>query len=231
MPGPRACRRTGRREVLFLKTVRIKSVVPIYAVAVLWIVWALFFAMYNVMSLAGLVASSFVVYLCVNLIFPGKFVQVAEPKTTGNAGVDALVAEGDKAVAEMRRLNGLIPGETISAQIDELERTAGKIFSYVADHPAALPQIRKFLRYYLPTTIKLLDAYARMDSQGVEGENINATKKRVEDMMETIVTAFHRQLDALFGAEALDISTDIKVLETMMAREGLTDEGRLRAEQ
>jgi hypothetical protein len=206
-------------------------VIPIYAVALLWIVWALFFSMHNAGGLAGLLASSVVVYLSVNAMFPGKLVQVAEPKTTGNAEVDALVAEGDRAIDEMRRLNGLIPGERISSQIDELERTAGKIFAYVAGHPAALPQIRKFLRYYLPTTIKLLDAYARMDSQGVEGENINATKKRVEDMMETIVTAFHRQLDALFGAEALDISTDIKVLETMMAREGLTDKGRLRAQQ
>lgn len=224
-------RRAGRREVLPLKTVRKKSVIPIYAVALLWIVWALFFSMHNAGGLAGLLASSVVVYLSVNAMFPGKLVQVAEPKTTGNAEVDALVAEGDRAIDEMRRLNGLIPGERISSQIDELERTAGKIFAYVAGHPTALPQIRKFLRYYLPTTIKLLDAYARMDSQGVEGENINATKKRVEDMMETIVTAFHRQLDALFGAEALDISTDIKVLETMMAREGLTDKGRLRAQQ
>ena len=75
---------------------------------------------------------------------------------------------------------------------------------------------------YLPTTLKLLNAYDRMGATGVAGENITATMERVEKMMGTIVTAFEKQLDSLYGAEALDISADITVLETMMAREGLT---------
>ena len=87
-----------------------------------------------------------------------------------------------------------------------------------------LPQIRKFMDYSLPTTLKLLNAYDRMSGTGVSGENIDSTIERVEKMMGTIVTAFEKQLDSLFGSEALDISTDISVLETMMAREGLTGE-------
>ena len=78
--------------------------------------------------------------------------------------------------------------------------------------------------YYLPTTLKLLNAYDRMDGAGVEGENISGTKERVENIMGTIVIAFEKQLDSLFGADAMDISTDISVLETMLAREGLAGE-------
>ena len=83
--------------------------------------------------------------------------------------------------------------------------------------------------YYLPTTLKLLNAYDRMSGTGVSGENIDTTLSKVEGMMRTIVAAFEKQLDSLYGAEALDISTDITVLENMMAREGLTD-GPLKAE-
>ena len=90
--------------------------------------------------------------------------------------------------------------------------------------PAKLPQIRKFMDYYLPTTLKLLNAYDRMDSTGGSGENIDGTKSRVEGIMTTIVAAFEKQLDSLFGSDAMDISTDISVLETMLAREGLAGE-------
>ena len=93
----------------------------------------------------------------------------------------------------------------------------------VAKSPDKLPQIRRFLNYYLPTTLKLLNAYDRMDATGVEGTNIDGTKGRIEDIMSTICTAFDRQLDALYGQEAMDISTDIDVLEQMLAREGLGD--------
>ena len=97
------------------------------------------------------------------------------------------------------------------------------------DNPAKLPQIRKFMSYYLPTTIKLLTAYDQMSRQGVSGENISGTMEKVEGMMSTIVRAFEKQLDALYGADALDISTDITVLENMMAREGLVGD-QLKAE-
>ena len=85
-------------------------------------------------------------------------------------------------------------------------------------------QIRQFMDYYLPTTLKLLNAYDRMDDAGISGDNITGTKERVENIMGTIVTAFEKQLDGLFGEDALDISTDISVLETMLAREGLAGE-------
>ena len=85
-----------------------------------------------------------------------------------------------------------------------------------------MPQIRKFLDYYLPTTIKLLNAYDRMDSQGIEGENIDKTKSSILDMLDTAIDAFKKQLDSLFANQALDIETDIDVMNTMLRREGLS---------
>ena len=121
--------------------------------------------------------------------------------------------------------------EYVERFIDRLEDLSAKIFAQVKSDPSKLPQIRKFMDYYLPTTLKLLNAYDRMGAQGVSGENIDATMQRVESMMGTIVTAFEKQLDMLFGSEAMDISADITVLENMMKREGLSeDDGELHAE-
>ena len=100
----------------------------------------------------------------------------------------------------------------------------------MAENPKKAPQIRKFMNYYLPATIKILSSYERMSAQGVRGENIEATMTGVEKILGTIETAFANQLDHLFADEALDISTDITVLEGMMAQEGLTDDG-LRADK
>ena len=121
----------------------------------------------------------------------------------------------------MRRLNDAIEDPKISAQIDHLEAVTRKIMDLVAEDPKKLPQIRKFMNYYLPTTLKLLNAYDRMGSAGIDGANITATKGKIEGMMDTISAAFDRQLDALYGEEALDISTDITVMEQMLQQEGL----------
>ena len=147
-----------------------------------------------------------------------------EPKMTGNAELDKMIDDGRKAIAEMKRLDDNIPDEKLSAQIRRLEEVSGQIFQQVKADPQKLPQIRRFMNYYLPTTLKILNAYDRMGEQGVAGENITSTMHKVESMMATIITAFEKQLDNLFGAEAMDISTDMVVLENMMAREGLTDD-------
>ena len=143
--------------------------------------------------------------------------------STGDPAIDALIAERDRAISEMRRLNDTIEDAVISTQIDHLENITGKIIDAVVDKPSKLPQLRKFLNYYLPTTLKLLNAYDRMDAAGVSGSNIDGTKGKIEDIMGTICKAFDKQLDALYGEEALDISTDITVLENMLAQEGLGD--------
>ena len=144
-----------------------------------------------------------------------------KPRSTGNPEIDALLDERAKAVSEMRRLNDSIKDAAISAQISHLEATTGKIIDAVVEAPSKLPQIRKFMNYYLPTTLKLLNAYDRMDATGASGTNIDGTKGKIGEMLGTICVAFSRQLDALYGEEALDISADITVMEQMLQQEGI----------
>lgn len=208
-----------------MKKIVHKPAAPIYAAAVVWILYALLFPLYRVGHFALCAAASAAVYLIARLFCRDVVEEVEEkPESTGNAELDKMISDGNLAIAEMKRLNESIKDEKISRQIDRLEEISGKIFDCVKASPEKLPQIRKFMNYYLPTTLKLLNAYDRMGSQGVSGENISGTMERVENMMGTIVTAFERQLDGLFGDQALDISTDITVLENMMAREGLSDD-------
>lgn len=147
-----------------------------------------------------------------------------ESVPSGNEEVDKLMREGKKFIKQMQEANVAIADEEISAQIDRLEAVTKKIFDYIAENPEKISQIRKFMNYYLPTTLKLLRSYDRLCSQGVEGDNISATMHEIEGMMHTIVVAFEKQLDLLFQEEAMDIATDISVMESMLAQEGLTED-------
>lgn len=219
--------------------VKKKSVLPIYFVGIVWLLWAIFGSLNRITDyiLAALV--SVAVYFLGKILFPDRGYEVktetevkAEPKAKTKPAkeeakpayspeIQALISERDKAVSEMRRLNDAIKDEKISSQIDHMETVTGKIVDAVVAEPSKQPQIRKFMNYYLPTTLKLLNAYDRMAATGVDGDNITGTKGKIEDMLETICTAFDKQLDSLYGAEALDISTDITVMEQMLAQEGL----------
>lgn len=204
-----------------------RSVAPVYAIGAVWLAFALSMHLYKPIHFALAVVVSLATYAVTRAFSPDKAFEVPdpepepEPKTTGNPELDALIDERDKAMGEMRRLNDSIKDEKISAQIDHLESTTKKIIDYVVAHPQKLSQIRRFMNYYLPTTLKLLNAYDRMGATGVAGTNIDGTMGKIETMMETVVLAFDKQLDALFGDEALDISSDITVLESMLAREGI----------
>ena len=213
-------------------TVR-KPVAPFYAVAVLWLVYALLFPLFRPMHFIILILASAVTMVIVNALCKGaaadadktdKKEEKKEEASTGNAELDKMLKDGKLAIEEMKRLDAAIEDAEISADIVRLEQVSAKIFEEVKADPKKLPQIRKFMDYYLPTTLKLLNAYDRASSTGISGENVDATITKVEGMMKTIVTAFEKQLDSLYGSEALDISTDITVLENMMAREGLAGE-------
>lgn len=220
-----------------------KPVLPFYAVAALWMGYAFLFPLYLPAHFIFLAALSLAVFFLANGLCRGGTAPAAkepssvreEPKkqekaaSTGNPELDKMVKDGNLAIAELKRLDENIADPGISADIVRLEQISGKIFEEVKRDPQKLSQIQRFMDYYLPTTLKLLNAYDRASSAGISGENVDATKAKVEGMMRTIVSAFEKQLDALYGSEALDISTDITVLETMMAREGLAGE-RLKAD-
>ena len=208
-----------------MKKIVHKSAIPLYAAAVTWLLYALLFPLYRLPHFLLAAAAAAVVGIVARLFCRDTVEEVPEePETTGNEELDKMIADGKKAITEMKRLDDNIADPAISAQIVRLQQLAGKIFAQVEQNPEKLPQIRKFMNYYLPTTLKILNAYDRMGEQGVSGENITSTMQKVEGMMSTIITAFEKQLDSLFGSEAMDISTDMVVLENMMAREGLTDD-------
>ena len=201
------------------------SVLPIYLVGIIWLGYALVFPLNAPLHYILCAGLSFAAFVLGKAIWPDKVYQTpgaAETKKEEDPKIAALRKEKDRAISELRRLNDAIPDEKISAQIDHLEEVTGKIIDHVIANPAKQPQISRFLDYFLPTTIKLLNAYDRMDSAGVSGSNIDATKQKVETMLDTLCTAFDKQLDALFGDEALDISTDITVMENLLAQEGLS---------
>lgn len=126
---------------------------------------------------------------------------------------------------EIRQLDEDIADEPVSEQIRRIESLTAKIFRVVEEKPEKQPQIRSFMSYYLPTTLKLLRNYSFLEKQGVDGENISAAKKNISEMLTKLESSFAQQLDQLFKSEALDISTDVDVLESMMKRDGLTDDG------
>ena len=136
---------------------------------------------------------------------------------------EPLDMNDDNAVlGEIRRLNEDIDDEVMSRKIDRIGEITGKIFAFQKQHPNRAGQLRSFLNYYLPTTLKILKAYARMEEQGIEGENIRSAKVRIEGMMDKVVDGFEAQLDKLFQDDAMDIATDVQVLEQMLEKDGLS---------
>ena len=198
-----------------------KSPVPLYLAAAVWAVWAVFAPMYAWWHFVLTAVCSAAAWLLGRKLFPNRVQIVPDEQPPVREPEDPLLQERQRALSELRRLNDNIQDETISAQISHMEEVTGKIFDLVAQDRSKLSQIRRFLNYYLPTTLKLLNAYDRMDQAGVEGANIDGTMGKIGAMLDQICTAFDRQLDALFAHEALDISTDITVLEQMLAQEGL----------
>ena len=139
--------------------------------------------------------------------------------------VQKIVQAGDDYVRKIREANDAIPGEEISAKISRMEMLVDRIFDRVEEHPESVDDIRKLMEYYLPTTIKLLDAYEDLDAQPVQGENIITAKREIEKTIDTLNVAFEKLLDDLFQDTAWDLSSDISVLQTMLAQEGLTEDG------
>lgn len=235
-----------------------RPVLPIYAIALVWVIFTLVHPLYRVSDYVLVILLSALVFVVAKGIWPTVEYEVPDPppvkekevpkteppKAQPQAAqvqpeqprsappqpatddpnamkIDALIKEKDRALSEMLRLNASIRKRSIATQIHQLEDLTAKIFDHVAAHPEKLPQIRTFMIYYLPTTLKLLNTYDRMGDAGIAGENIGGTMEKIEIMMSTIVISFQRQLDSLFRDEALDIASDITVMENLLTREGL----------
>ena len=220
-----------------------RSALPIYAIGAVWLLYAK-----KLDSFRGIVSCavvSLIVYAILRIVLRGK--KAAEPPKTAEPEqpqpqqeekkpepqpepeeklppeLQSVIYQGKRAIADIRRLNDEIPDERISAQIDLIERLTAQIFDCVRKNPKKLSQIRQFLNYYLPTTIKLMEQYVTLQNQSLKTENITEGMQKIEDLLDKVIIAFQRQLDALFEADVVDITADIRVMEQMMASEGLTN--------
>ncbi len=128
----------------------------------------------------------------------------------------------DDIIAEIRRLNDEIADDAVSARIERIERATAGILHTIDERPDRADDARRFMSYYLPTTMKLLESYRLMEGQSYQGENIQAARRSIEAVLDKLAAAAEQQQDKLFRAEALDVETEIRVLETMMASDGLS---------
>lgn len=142
---------------------------------------------------------------------------------TGDPAADEVIKKGAEMMAQIREENDLIPDPALSRQMDDLERLCGQIFRTVAEKPRKAPQIRRFMEYYLPTTLKMLKSYRVMDQREVTGQNAQEARSRIAKAMGVVLAACQRQLETLYHDDMLDVSTDIDVLEQMLKRDGLID--------
>ena len=222
-----------------------RSALPIYAIGIVWLLYA--GKLNTFRGILSCAVVSAIVYAILRIVLPGKKTDEPpkaaapeqpqpkqaekkpepqpepEPEEKLPPELQSVIYQGKRAIADILRLNDEIPDERISAQIDLIERLTAQIFDCVRKNPKKLSQIRQFLNYYLPTTIKLMEQYVTLQNQSLKTENITEGMQKIEDLLDKVIIAFQRQLDALFEADVVDITADIRVMEQMMASEGLTN--------
>ena len=158
------------------------------------------------------------------LVLDGSGVKAQDkPREEKKTAPTTAVGEENDLLRQIREVNEDIENPELSRKIYRIEEITQRILEFQKEHPDKAGELRKFLNYYLPTTLKILNSYAQLENQGVEGENITATKQRIEGMMDMVVEGFERQLDKLFAGDMMDIAADITVMERMMQGDGLAD--------
>ena len=143
-------------------------------------------------------------------------------ESAGGSELDEMITQGQDCIRRLRNMNDNIPGEEISAKLFRLENLLKEIFEGLKEHPEQLPQMQKFMNYYLPTTLKLVGAYEQFDDLSAQGDEIREAKAEIEKTLDTINCAFEELLNRMFRETAFDVTTDAQVLQTMLAKEGLT---------
>lgn len=170
----------------------------------------------------GLLPQGYLDYGGDRLVLTGE--GIAQPPKEQPAPPPPPKEDENAILAEIKAVNDAIDNEKMSAQIDRIGVITAKILDYQKTHPDKAVQLHSFLSYYLPTTLKILRAYAQLEDQEVSGSNITAAMQRIEGMMDKVVEGFEKQLDLLFQGDAMDITTDVEVLERMLAKDGLSDQ-------
>lgn len=135
----------------------------------------------------------------------------------------AFVARGRDYVRQMDELNAAIDDAAVSERITAIQEVVGRILARAEEEPAIIAGLDRLTAYYLPTTVKLLDAYDRLEEEPIQGENISSSRSEIEHTLDVLHSAFEKLFDDTYQDLSLDVSADISVLHAMLAQEGLTE--------
>ena len=200
-----------------------RPVLPIYLAALVWPIMALVLPIY---TLGGLIATTVIsagVYIAGTKLCPVRVVRVPVAYATGSEDVDALLNGVTANLDALHKLNDEIPDKQLSDAMDRMEKAGRSIADTVARTPDKARNVDRFARYYLPEMVKLMGAYAELEKQGVKGDNAAQIEADLRRNADTTAAAFENLLDALYSAEAMDISTDIEVLDSILKSQNLTN--------
>ena len=203
--------------------VRRKSVLPWYFAGLVWLVGALALPIYQLWALVVVAVLSVVGFVAARRVCPDVVSRKEVPFMTGKEDADQMLALIDQKRRELHELNVRIEDAPLSAAMDRMEKACLGILDEVEQHPEKAVQVRRFANYYLQDAVKILTLYAELEEKGVQGENAAGVRAEVAQNAQTIATAFENQLDSLFARDALDISTDLEVLNGMLKGQGLVD--------
>lgn len=203
--------------------VRRKSVLPWYFAGLVWLVGALALPIYQLWVLVVVAVLSVVGFVAARRVCPDVVSRKEVPFMTGKEDADQMLALIDQKRRELHELNVRIEDAPLSAAMDRMEKACLGILNEVEQHPEKAAQVRRFANYYLQDAVKILTLYAELEEKGVQGENAAGVRAEVARNAQTIATAFENQLDSLFARDALDISTDLEVLNGMLKGQGLVD--------
>ena len=201
---------------------RTRPVLPIYLAALVWPVSALLLPAYRLSNLLIIAGLSLAAYGLGTKFCPTRVIRKQVPYATGSEDVDAMLSGISANLDKLHALNDAIPDPELSAAMTRMEKAGRSIAAAVEQAPDKARSIDRFARYYLPEVIKLMTTYANMEKNGVKGGNADQILTELRRNAATTAKAFENQLDALYSAEAMDISTDIEVLDGILKSQNLT---------
>ena len=203
---------------------KLKSAVPLYIVAALWIVCSFFVPLYKLSAIIIMLIVSAAVYFLAAKLFPGETVMEEVPVDTGDTELDEMIKSGREAMAELDRLEKKFGGD-MAPKLSTLRETLGKILEEAERDENDRRSVKRFTDYYVPVTLKILHSYEMLSSQGGAGENVSEAMGKVENILDLLCTAYEKQLDSMFENESMDVSADVDVLESMIQGSGLAGGG------
>ena len=198
-----------------------RPVLPVYMAALAWPIMALLVPIYTLGGLVLTAVVSVAVYFAGTKLCPTRVVRVPVAYATGSEDVDTMLTGIAANLDALHKLNETIPDPQLSAAMDRMEKAGRSIAAVVEKTPDKARSIDRFARYYLPEVVKLMGTYAALEQNGVRGENAAQIEAELRRNAETTAAAFENQLDALYSAEAMDISTDIEVLDSILQSQNL----------